>query len=321
MEASDLERPLASVGGRMVFPEDREYPVELGDLADPPLALFVRGRSLATLVRRVAIVGARRSTPMGLEVARDIGRGIAGAGGCVVSGAARGIDTAAHEGALEAGGATIAVLGSGIDVPYPARNARLLQRVADSGAVVTEYPPGVPAQAFRFPARNRIVAALADAVVIVEGATGSGSLITADHALDLGRQVFAVPGPVTSPLSEVPLALIRDGATLVRGARDVIEDLGWTVSPSLPDAMVEPAGGVDGGGGAVADALPGSPPALGQHERAVLDAVGGRTLPEHVAGELGWPMERVMAALLQLELRGLVRSVGGRFERRVSDGR
>ena len=134
-----------------------------------------------------------------------------------MSGAARGIDAASHRGALYAGGTTIAVLGSGHDLPYPKGSTELVARVAASGAVVSEYAPGVVAEPFRFPARNRLVAALGRALVVVEGAHGSGSMISVDHALDLGRDIFAVPGPVTNPLAEVPLALIREGATMIRG--------------------------------------------------------------------------------------------------------
>src|SRR5205809_6482365 len=156
------------------------------------------------------MVGARSCSSIGKEVATAFGRGLAGAGVCVVSGGARGIDAASHRGALRAGGRTIAVLGCGIDLLYPGQNRALLREVLGSGALVSEYPPGTPAEPFRFPARNRIVAALCRAVVVVEGARGSGSMITADHALDVGREVFAVPGAVSSPLAAVPLELIRD---------------------------------------------------------------------------------------------------------------
>ena len=146
-----------------------------------------------------------------------------------------------HRGALAAGGTSIAVLGSGIDLPYPKGSAQLLERIAAVGAVVTEYAPGVKAEPFRFPARNRLVAALSRALVVVEGAEGSGSMISVEHALDLGRDVFAVPGTVTNPLAEVPLALIREGATLIRGADDLLDDLGLAARlavappPGLPD--------------------------------------------------------------------------------------
>jgi DNA processing protein len=213
----------------------------------------------------------------------------------VVSGAARGIDAASHRGALNVGGTSIAVLGSGHDLPYPKGSAQLVGRIAASGAVVSEYAPGVVAEPFRFPARNRLVAALGRAVVVVEGATGSGSMISVDHALDLGRDVFAVPGPVTSPLSEVPLALIREGAVMIRGADDLLDDLG--ISAGL---LVEP------------------PPNLEGEERRVYDALGGTDLPDAIAVATALPLPTVMTALLTLELKGLVRTVGGRYERRIA---
>jgi DNA processing protein len=288
---------LKACGARLVTPSDDEYPRSLEDLADPPATLFVRGRDLNELFPRVALVGARRSSLLGDEVAKEIGAGLAEAGVTVVSGAARGIDTASHRGALAAGGATVAVLGCGIERAYPASNRPLLDRIAIDGAVISEYPPGVLPDAFRFPARNRIVAALAEAVVVVEGAAGSGSLITADHALDLGRSVFAVPGPVNSPLAEVPLALIREGAGMIRGADDLLVDLG----------RLDPHAG---------SAAP--PLNLSTAEQSVLSSLAGPTLAETVARSLGWELPDTIAALVGLELRGLVRSVGGRFERRLT---
>ena len=239
-------------------------------------------------------MGARNCSPSGRDVAGVLARGLALAGACVVSGGARGIDAAAHRGALRAGGRTISVLGCGIDILYPGQNRALLQEIARAGAVVSEYPPGTPAEPFRFPARNRIVAALCRAVVVVEGATGSGSMITAEHALDVGRDVFAVPGAVTSPLAAVPLELIRDGATLVRGPEDLLADLGWTVSSAEGVAR-----------------------SLSASERAVWAALTAAMAPDAVAGAAAMPLPEVISALVGLELRGAVRLVGGRYERRV----
>jgi DNA processing protein len=311
VDPAALETQLAERGARFVPAGSEEYPPELGDLPDPPAALFVRGRSLSDIPARVAVVGARNCSALGEEVAVAVGRGLGEAGVGVVSGGARGIDTAAHRGSLDAGGPTVCVLGSGIDVAYPLRNARLLDRIVEVGAVVSEYPPGVPAQPFRFPARNRIVAAMSEAVVIVEGAAGSGSLITADFALDLGRPVYAVPGPVTSPLSEVPLALIREGAGMIRGAEDLLLDIGHLdplVHRDEADAGKSP-GFRDPGGG------------LSAQEESVLGAVAGPTLPEQVARAAGMELAEVIPILLGLELRGLVRTVGGRVDRRLSGRR
>jgi DNA processing protein len=298
-DPDDLMARAAAVGARVVTPGDAEYPSVLEDLADPPVALFVRGRPLNPAEVRVAIVGSRSATPLGLDVARELGRGLALAGVCVVSGAARGIDFASHLGSLDGDGPTIAVLGSGIDVAYPSTSRALIQRIAATGTVVSEYPPGVHAEPQRFPARNRIVVALSRALVVVEGRDRSGSMISVTHALSMGRDVFAVPGQVTSPLSAVPHRLIREGAGLIRDARDLLHDLGFD------DSMLA--------AGAVSK--------LSDEDRALLDAVAGPLLPEDIAARAGRPMHEVVATLMRLELKGLVRSVGGRYEPTVAAGR
>ena len=303
----DMTRRLTEVDARMAVPGDDDYPAGLLDLADPPAAMFVRGRSLEGMDLAVAMVGARNCSPLGDEVARRFGGELATRGAWVISGGARGIDSASHEGALAVGGPTAAVLGSGIDVAYPKRTRGLLDRILEAGTVVSEYPPGVPAQPFRFPARNRIVASMADAVLIVEGAKGSGSLITADFALDLGRPVFAVPGPVTSPLSEVPLAMIREGAGLVRNGHDLLVDLG----------RLDPGPTRDRPG---ADGLARLPEGLTEVERRVAEALSGPTLPEVLAANLGCTLAEVLTAVVGLEVRGLARTIGGRVERRLTIG-
>lgn len=286
---------------RYVARDEPGYPLQLLELHDPPDGLFLRGRALPPRERLVAIVGARACSPSGAEIARSIARGLAAAGFAVVSGAARGIDAAAHEGSLAGDAPTVAVLGSGIDVPYPRASAALLERIAETGTVVSEYPPGVPAMAFRFPARNRIVVALARALIVVEGEAGSGSLISAEYALDLGRDVFAVPGAVMNPLSVTPNALIRDGAALVRGADDVLEGLGVALPVAAAAAVPLP---ID----------------LPEADRRALAAVTDRALPETVATALGLPIEEALAILFRLELGGWLRSVGGRYERRLRGG-
>lgn len=304
----DVMSVLHRSGARFVPVGEPEYPPELLDLSDPPAGLFVRGRPLGESTLRVAMVGARNCSPSGRDMALALAGALARAGVCVVSGGARGIDAAAHRGALRAGGRTIAVLGCGIDLLYPGQNRALLQEIVGSGTVVSEYPPGTPAEPFRFPARNRIVAGLSRAVVVVEGASGSGSMITADHALDVGREVFAVPGPVTSPLAAVPLDLIRDGATLVRGPHDLLGDLGFPVA--APDAL--------GGGDAGAGDGPGR--SLPAAERAVWEALTIPMAADSLVGAAGMALPEVMSALVGLELRGKVRQVGGRYERRVEGG-
>lgn len=284
---------LTDAGARFVTPADPEYDHRLLDLSDPPVGLFLRGRSMMELPDRVAIVGSRKCSDIGRSVAEDIGRALVSAGLAVVSGAAHGIDAAAHRGALQAGGRTVAVLGSGIDVVYPASSRELLGAIARSGTIVSEYPPGVPAGPRHFPARNRIVVALARALVVVEGEARSGSRISVDHALELGRDVFAVPGPVTSPLAETPLEMIRDGATLIRGADDLLDDLG--VDRELPPPV---------------------PPDLDGAEERVWNALAGRLLADAVARRAGMSVPDAVTTLVRLELRGLVTSSGGRFERR-----
>ena len=295
-DVGELRARVEACGARVVGPGDVEYPSSLHDLADPPCVLFVRGNRLDELVPRIAIVGARNATHLGKDVAKSIGRELAISGVVVVSGGARGIDRLSHEGALAGGGRTIAVLGSGIDVAYPRSSGPLFARIESDGALVSEYPPGVHAEPFRFPARNRIVASLGAGVVVVEGAAGSGSLITVNHAVDLSRPVYAVPGAVNNPLAHVPLELIREGATMIRGADDLLQELG----------RLDPAGQRSGA-------------ALGLTvaEEAVFEELTGPTMPEHVAQRLGWSLPDVLSALVGLELRGLVRGVAGRFERRL----
>jgi DNA processing protein len=291
---------LDRAGGRMVVPGDPDYPPGLLDLPDPPGWLFARGGPLVGWPAAVAIVGARRCTPYGKEVAGVLAGHLAAAGVVVVSGAARGIDAAAHQGALRADGMSAAVLGSGIDVSYPRANARLIDRLAVSGAVVSEYPPGHPALARRFPARNRLVAALSDGVVVVEGAEGSGSLITAEFAQDLGRDVMAVPGPVTGPLSAAPNGLIKDGCHLVASSDDVLDVVGLSRLPG-PGRTPEPSiHGRD----------------LGDDERQVLARLPGSPVTvDAVAAAAGIDPRRALGALASLELEGLVRYEDGRYRR------
>jgi DNA processing protein len=299
VDPAEVRRAVEATGTRLVAVHDAEYPPALLDLFDPPAGLFVAGFALRSEEPRVAIVGARSCSPSGREAASVLAGALVSAGACVVSGGARGIDEAAHRGAVSAGGRSIAVLGCGLDVPYPRSNAKLFQELRATGVLVTEYPPGTRAEPFRFPARNRIVAALATAVVVVEGAEGSGSMITAEHAMEIGREVFGVPGPISSPLSFVPHTLIRDGATLVRGAAELLQDL--ALAPSAPS-----------GSG------PGSPASLTPEEAAVWDALVSASTPDTIARAVDRPVSRVIGALVALEIRGVVRQVGGRYQRRLS---
>jgi DNA processing protein len=247
--------------------------------------------------RAVAIVGARRATPDGIEVARALGRGLAAAGVTVVSGMALGIDSAAHAGALEACGPTVAVLASGADVAYPRSKARLYRELVDGQCVVSEMPPGFQPFRWAFPARNRTIAALADVTVVVEATARSGSLITAEFAADFGRQVAAVPGRVTAPQAQGTNALIIDGAPLIRHARDVL------------DLLFGAGGGPPG-----EDADPRT--ALEPRLRSLLDAVeSGRDTVSAIARTAG-EAQAAMRGLTELELLGLVRrDLAGRYGR------
>jgi DNA processing protein len=219
---------LAAGGHRFLPGSAPDFPPLLRAIHDPPAGLFLRGQAESEILSRaaVAVVGARACSGYGSSVARSLGRELASAGLVVVSGLARGIDAEAHRGALEAQGATVAVLGCGIDRDYPAAHAELARRVAAAGLIVSEYAPGVEPAPWRFPARNRIVAGLCAATVVVEARERSGALITADLALEEGREVFAVPGEITSSLSAGTNALLKLGAAPLTSAADVLASFG-----------------------------------------------------------------------------------------------
>jgi len=281
----EVER--AKAEGWMVLAFGTEaYPGPLTDLDDPPCALWVRGSVPAAPA--VAVIGTRRATRIGLANAKTLASNLAAANVGVVSGLARGIDAAAHRGALEVGGATWAVLGSGLDRLYPPEHADLVAEMAASGGgVVTEYPPGSGPNREHFPARNRLIAALSRMVVVVEGASRSGALITARLALDLGRSVGALPGPAGAALAAAPHQLLREGAVLVESAREVLEELGLTPPAIRP---VQVAG----------------------REVAALAALRVGSLDaEEVASACGWPIAAAISVLSGLVMRGLVREEAG----------
>lgn len=226
--ADKLLLRLEELGIDQCFWGDKNYPELLKNIPDPPDVLFYRGTLPQGDYKAVSIVGSRRETRYGRNQAFSIARDLAAQGVVIVSGLARGIDTAAHKGALKAGGITIAVLGSGLNHIYPQENKDLAEEIAASGgAVVSELPPNTAPLAFRFPARNRIVSGLSQALLLAEAREKSGTLITVGHALDQGREVFAVPGEVDSPGSLIPNRMIREGARLCTGADDIMEDMGW----------------------------------------------------------------------------------------------
>lgn len=294
----------AELGGEVVALGEPAYPSALADLELPPAALFVRGRLPASGPEgAVAVVGSRRADPYGKEVAGLFARQLSEAGLTVVSGFARGIDAAAHRGALEAEAAgdcaTVAVLGSGLGVDYPRGHRRLGEAIAERGALLSEFPPGLEPKAWHFPVRNRLIAALAAAVLVVRAAPRSGSLVTARLALDLGREVFAVPGRIFEERSLGTNALIADGAQVALHPRDLLERLG------VPAGKPAPAPGA--GSGADEGTLPKG------FAGEVLAALtpGEETAPETVAARLGRSVDRVLGTLLELELAGRVRRYPG----------
>ena len=294
-------RRLDRAGARAVVPSDAEYPDELAAIDAPPPLLFVRGQRLDEIRPRVAIVGARACTTGAARFAERLGASFAGAGFVVVSGLARGIDAAAHTGALQTG-RTVAVLGTGIDVCYPAEHASLAERIASDGAIVTEFPPGVGPRAWHFPSRNRIISGLSMALVIVEAGTNSGALITAGFALDQGREVFACTTGPENPAGAGVRELLKDGAGLIVDAEQAVE----VVMSLLADQ----------------DFVFGTP-ALSRDRaidldgelRRIYDAVTEDCSVDEVAANAGIASARVASGLAELELESLVASSNGRWRR------
>lgn len=286
---------------RLVLLEDAEYPPALRAIDLPPPFLLVRGGLLREDGLAVAIVGSRRGTPYGLRVAERLGADLGARGVTVVSGLARGVDTAAHLGALGAGGRTLAVLGSGVDVVYPPENRRLAAEVAEAGALVSQFPMGTAPLPHHFPARNRVIAGLTLGTVVVEAAERSGALITARLAGELGREVYAVPGNVSSPGSLGTNSLIQDGAKLVQGWEDVVAE--WP--PEWRRALRPlPASGAPTQREAAGTVEP--------EERAILALLGDEPVAvDAVVERSRLPSSQVSAGLMALELRGLVRRIAG----------
>jgi DNA processing protein len=294
-ELDDADR----AGISLVEIGESQYPKLLAEIHDPPLLIFFRGALPFASADSVAVVGSRRASQYGIEVSRRISGDLAGQGIVVVSGAAYGIDSSAHVGAMEGGGATVAVLGNGVDVAYPRVNARLLEKIAASGGcLLSEYPPGTPPRKRQFPARNRIIAGISRAVLVVEAARESGALITVGFALEEGRDVMAVPGDIFRETSEGTNSLIRSGAVLTTGSEDIFEELGFG-GKQLPA----------GGGQAC-----GRHPGLSAEEQMVVEAlppVGVVFTAGDVAIDSGLPARKVLSAISRLEVAGIVRACAG----------
>ena len=306
--ARDLEAA-AKAGCKVVAYSSREYPPLLQQIPDPPMVLYVRGDVGILSRHAVAIVGTRRPTAYGGQVAQRLAEGLAQRQLVIVSGLARGIDSAAHRGAIEAKGKTVAVLGSGIDVIYPKENKRLAEQVIESGALISEFPPGTSPSPENFPIRNRIISGLSLGVVVVEAAEYSGSLITSRLAIDQNREVYAVPGNITSALSFGPNHLIKQGAKLVGDWMDVIEELPAEIRMQLlpsPDASDDAT--VQGQTGSLFEQ------SFTPDQKSVFDVLRADEplFMDAIFSSSGIPQPRVLTALLELEMAGAIRQLPGK---------
>ncbi len=283
-------------GNAILTLADKAYPQRLLDVPDPPTVLYVKGRVELLNSPSLAIVGSRNATPQGVSNAEAFAAALSGAGFAIVSGLALGIDAAAHLGGLRGRGSTIAVIGTGIDRVYPARNQPLARDIAAHGAIISEFPLGTPALRENFPRRNRIISGLARGCLVVEAAERSGSLITARLAGEQGRDVFAIPGSIHSPLSKGCHKLIKQGAKLVDEARDILDELGLATTDENSAAAV---------------------PTLNAENARLLDCIGYDPCDmDTLALRSGLTAERLYAILLEMELGGRIASLpGGRFQR------
>ncbi len=298
---ADEMRGVREAGVRLVRYSDASYPERLRAIPDPPPVLYARGSPEAAGRAAVGVVGTRAPSAYGREMTRLLCRGLAAAGIAVVSGMARGIDGEAHETALSGGGGTVAVLGSGVDVPYPPEHRDLCRRIEENGAVLSEHPLGTRPLPHHFPARNRIISGLSLGVVVVEATERSGSLITARLALEQGREVFAVPGPAGAGRSRGPHRLIREGAKLVEDVGDIIEE----IAPQLAaDPAFAPSPDPDG-------ASLGTVPLGGAAGTILRDLEAGPLQMDEVIDRTGLPPHRVCEVLLEMELQGLLRQLPG----------
>jgi DNA processing protein len=299
--ASELKR-IAESGCHVLTQEDEDYPPHLREIYDPPIVLYVKGSITAKDKNAVALVGSRQTTHYGLEVARKLGYQLGYVGVTVISGGARGIDTAAHQGALNSKGRTIAVLGTGINIVFPSENAELFERIAANGAVVTQFPFNRQADKQSFPIRNRIVAGMTLGTVVVEANLTSGALITANFATEYGRQIFAVPGRIDSPRSKGCHELIKKGAKLCEGAEDILSEFEYLFPVSNRPASPNETG--------VLPAL-----TLSANEQKVYDVLrrDDEISIDEVIRFSGLPSSAASVALLSLEMKRLIKQLPGKM--------
>jgi DNA processing protein len=282
----------------LITRNDRAYPEMLKRIHGAPLILYVKGGLNDADKYAVAMVGSRTSTHYGMQIAEKMSHKLSSSGLTVVSGMARGIDSASHRGVLKSGGRTIAVLGAGIDVPYPPENRKLLEEIASSGAVISEFPFGTLPNKENFPRRNRIISALSLGVIVIEAALDSGSLITVAYALEQGKEVFAVPGNITSKNSKGTNDLIKKGAKLIESAEEVLEELRPQIKGILSEEKT---------------CMEKAPPAMTDDEKALYIYLSSE--PKHIDAiirEINIPTSKALSILLALELKGVVRQMQGK---------
>ena len=291
-------RRVEESGARIIPFLDPGYPVALREIHDPPILLYLKGKNIPQNAIFIGVVGSRHPTPYGIKSAEKIGQGLGRRGLGVVSGMARGIDSAAHWGCLAGRGFTIAVLGTGIDITYPASNKKLADKIIREGAVISEFPLGTPPEPKNFPIRNRIISGLTKGVVVVEATKKSGSLITASLALEQGREVFAVPGSIHSFKSKGCHFLIKQGARLIENSDDILDELGlnYDYTPKT-DTFKE-----------------GPLPHMDDSEKAVFDLIGDYPLHiDQISRQGNLPPGKAASILMRMELKGIIRQLPGKM--------
>ncbi|UCF57023.1 MAG: DNA-processing protein DprA [Deltaproteobacteria bacterium] len=297
VDPSEEVKRVEKCGARIIPYLDPSYPIALKEIHDPPMLLYVKGRDIPQNVTFISVVGSRNPTPYGVKSAEKIGQGLGRRGLGVVSGMARGIDSAAHWGCLAGRGFTIAVLGTGIDIIYPASNKKLANKIIEKGAVITEFPLGTPPEPKNFPIRNRIISGLCRGVVIVEATKKSGSLITASLALEQGREVFAVPGSIHSFKSTGCHFLIKQGARLIENSDDVLDELGlnYDYAPKTDTLRERPL------------------PPMDESEKAIYDMIGDYPLHiDQITRQGNLAPGKAASILMRMELKGIIRQLPGK---------
>jgi len=283
---------------RLIPKNDGAYPETLKRIHGAPIVLYVRGALSESDKYAIAMVGSRTATDYGMKTAEKISHRLSSCGLTVISGMARGIDSSSHRGALKAGGRTVAVLGTGLDLPYPSENRKLMDEISSSGAVISEFPFSTPPNRENFPRRNRIISALSLGVIVIEAALDSGSLITVAYALEQGREVFAVPGNITSRNSKGTNDLIKKGAKLIESAEEVLDELKHQIKGVLREEKIKSVK---------------SPPVLSDDEKIIYSSLSSE--PKHIDSiirDIKIPTSKALSLLLNLELKGIVRQLQGK---------